>query len=346
MPVWGVKAGWRGEHENLVFEKGLIVFDWDQVPDLEGIDSKDVLRKILEDANPGSPVQRIAYLLGELLALTQMRKGDLVVMRYGSQASLAFGEITGAYSYRPDLPKGARHTYPVKWLREDVPRGELGRDLLANLSTPRMICRLYKNSAEERIREIFKGKPDPGTTILDDKASFEDETERASGQELINIEEYSQDQIRSFIGENFREHRMTYLVSAILRAQGYQTYDSPPGPDGGVDILAGKGAMGFDHPKLCVQVKSGSDPIDIMAIRELEGVMSRINAEHGLFVSWSGFKRSVNKEKRHLFFKVRLWDSSDLIEALLKNYENLSDAIQAEIPLKRVWTLVTDLNEA
>ena len=35
---------------------------------------------------------------------------------------------------------------------------------------------------------------------------------------------------------------------------------SPEGPDGGVDICVGKGPMGFDSPKLRVQVKSSDDP--------------------------------------------------------------------------------------
>ncbi|MHB9036592.1 MAG: hypothetical protein ACYC64_07985 [Armatimonadota bacterium] len=30
---------------------------------------------------------------------------------------------------------------------------------------------------------------------------------------------------------------------------------SPPGSDGGADILAGGGAMGFNPPRLCIQVK-------------------------------------------------------------------------------------------
>jgi restriction system protein len=56
-----------------------------------------------------------------------------------------------------------------------------------------------------------------------------------------------------------------------------------------------------------------------------------------LFVSWSDFKQSVNKEEAAKFFKVRLWNQNDLIEQLLVNYDQLDQSIQAEIPLKRIW---------
>ena len=57
-------------------------------------------------------------------------------------------------------------------------------------------------------------------------------------------------------------------------------------------------------------------------------------------VSWGGFKGTVDKEARQIFFEIRLWDSDDLLSALFNNYEKLSEDIQAELPLKRIWTLV------
>ncbi len=37
---------------------------------------------------------------------------------------------------------------------------------------------------------------------------------------------------------------------------------------------------------------------------------------------------------------IRLWDADDLVRAVLANYERLPDAMQADLPLKRIWTLV------
>ena len=117
---------------------------------------------------------------------------------------------------------------------------------------------------------------------------------------------------------------------------------SPPGPDGGVDILAGKGPMGFDMPRLCIQVKSGDAPVDGRVFRELRGVMEDRGADQGLLVSWSGFTRPAIEEARRQFFRIRLWDAGTLVGKVLDNYEKLSEELRAELPLKRLWALVLE----
>jgi restriction system protein len=76
----------------------------------------------------------------------------------------------------------------------------------------------------------------------------------------VDLEQYAQDDISAFIGQKFKGHELTRLVDEILSAQGYQTVASPEGAEGGVDIVAGAGPMGFDAPRLCVQVKSSDSP--------------------------------------------------------------------------------------
>ena len=73
------------------------------------------------------------------------------------------------------------------------------------------------------------------------------------------------------------------------------------GPDGGVDIFAGKGNFGFDKPNLCVQVKSGKS-IDRPTLDALIGVMDVHKAEYGLLVSWNNFKKTVEQERPRNFF--------------------------------------------
>jgi len=67
--------------------------------------------------------------------------------------------------------------------------------------------------------------------------------------------------------------------------------------------------------------------------------MQNFQAQHGLLVSWGGFRGSVDKEKAAQFFRVRLWDRDDLIEQLLEQYDRLDDELRAELPLKRIWTV-------
>ena len=157
-----------------------------------------------------------------------------------------------------------------------------------------------------------------------------------------DVEQLARDQILAHIERYFKGHELSRLVDAVLQAEGYITKFSPPGPDGGVDILAGHGALGFDRPKLCVQVKSSQSAADVNVLRGLQGTMQTFQADQGLLVSWGGFNKIVEKEARISFFSVRLWDSDDLVEMVLRNYDRLSEELQNELPLKKVWALVVE----
>lgn len=64
----------------------------------------------------------------------------------------------------------------------------------------------------------------------------------------------------------------------MTETKGYCVVVSPPGAEGGVDILAGKGPLGFDPPRLVVQVESQDAAVDVSV---LQGVMSQFNASRG-----------------------------------------------------------------
>lgn len=151
----------------------------------------------------------------------------------------------------------------------------------------------------------------------------------------------ARDQIVKYIEEKFKGHGLARLVEAVLRAEGYATTVSPPGPDGGIDILAAS-QLGYEKPSICIQVKSTSSPVDVKILRELQGVMSRIGAKQGLLVSWGGFTSKALQEARDVFFNIRLLDQGTLIEEIFRYYEKFEDELKAELPLKRIWTLVVE----
>lgn len=157
-----------------------------------------------------------------------------------------------------------------------------------------------------------------------------------------DLEQQGRDQIRTLIGTRFKHHGLERLVTALLIAQGYRTKIAPIGADGGVDVVAGRGPMGFDSPRLCVQVKSATVPVDVKTIRELKGVLNTFGAEHGLLVSWGGFTSKALAEARKLFFGIRLWDSDDRIDNVLEAYEDFPADIRAELPLKRIWVVLAE----
>ncbi len=176
------------------------------------------------------------------------------------------------------------------------------------------------------------------------QGGFESEEQEVEedGTQALDIEQAARDQLLDYIQRRFSGHKLAELVDAVLQAEGYLTRVSPPGPDGGVDILAGSGPMVFGQPRMCVQVKSSVSPADVNVLRGLQGILQTFRADQGLLVCWGGYKTSVLQEARHSFFSVRLWDSGDLLKAVFKNYDRFPEQLQAELPLKRIWALVLE----
>lgn len=340
MALWLVRAGKHGERENLALEKGLALPGWDELPDLSNIKTREELLDLLGKTYPEEKHKTLQNWASQLWPfLEEMQQGDLVALPLKSRSFIAIGEIIGPYQYRSDLPKGAKHTRPVKWLQE-LPRSVFDKDILYSLGAFLTVCRIQRNNAEERIKALLTGKSLPAITQTTSSGEGEGEWEAPT-----DLEQYARDQIRDYITRKFKGHDLARLVGAVLEAQGYKVQISPEGADGGVDIIAGHGPMGFVHPRLVVQVKSGDAPVDVKIVRELQGVMKSFGADHGLLVAWGGYKNSVPKEAARLFFELRLWDADDLVKAILATYESLPDALQAELPLKRIWVLVPEEGE-
>jgi restriction system protein len=264
--------------------------------------------------------------------LKNIKKGDLVALPLKTQSSIAIGEVSGDYKYKEYTPN-IKHTIPVIW-HKIIPRSEFDQDILFSLGAFLTVGQVRRDNAEERVRKLLKGEHKTTEKIINN----EDEIEDIS----LDLEQQAKDQILKYLEANFSGHNLSRLVDEILHVQGYITKVSPPGPDGGVDILAGSGSLGFNDPKICVQVKSSKTPLDVRIIRELEGVVKNFGANYGLLVAWGGLNRSAEQEMSRSFFSTRLWDQGKIVDEILNHYEKFSDELKAELPLKRIWTIVEE----
>ena len=336
MAIWLVRAGRRGEQEQKALDEGLVTIAWNELPDLKGIESRDALAELYREKNPDHSPRQVGMQVGQVWAFrARISEGDLVVLPLHIQSAIAIGKVTGPYKYRTDLGSDVLHTRPVEWLRTDTPRTSFDGDLLLSFGAYMTVCQVRRNNAEGRIMAVLSGKI--AKRLEEEEVELDDE-----GEETFDIEQAARDQILEYIQRRFSGHQLANLVDAVLQAEGYLTRVSPPGPDGGVDILAGSGPMGFSEPRMCVQVKSSSGPSDVTVLRGLQGILQNFRAGQGLLVAWGGFNQAVLKEARQSFFQIRLWDSGDLVKAIFKNYDRLPDQLQAELPLKRIWALVLE----
>ncbi len=341
MTTWLVRAGRTGDREDLALEKGIAVLGWDEMPDLAKLKARDELEAAYRRYAPDATTGRVSNHVGQLWAFShRMQQGDLVVLPLKRRSAIAVGEVTGSYAYRSDLGS-AHHTVPVKWLATDLPRTAFETDILYSLGAFMTVCVVSRNDAEARIRTVLRSSA-RGEHAEQNRQNPPPTSEATEGEGEPDIDDMARTQISTFISRRFAGHDMARLVEAVLAADGFITERADPGADGGVDVLAGRGELGFSPPKICVQVKSQQSPVDVTVFRGLLGSMHTFGADQGLLVCWGGFKRTVIAEARTTFFQVRLWDAGDLVDAVLRCYERLPKEIQAELPLKRLWALVPE----
>jgi restriction system protein len=342
------RAGSRGEWEQDFLQDQRIYLQWTEIDkNLGKIAEKEELRDYLRRTYPDEPEGAISSYLGQIWIFTKMMKpGDWVGLPSKIKRVIHFGEITGPYEFDGSREPRLRHFRSVKWFALDVPRSNFSQDILYSFGPPT----ISGIKAEERIRVMAKNgwKPESGPPQRLVIPGEEEEEEEESGDEaqpVIDLEDSARDKIAELIGRKFKGHHMAWLVEKVLQAQGYTTYRSPEGPDYGIDIMAAPGPLGFGQPRIVVQVKSSEMPIDRSAVDQLIGTMQNVQAEQGLFVSWGGFKSSVEKETARQFFRVRLWDQNALIDQILENYDKLDEDLRAELPLKRIWTVAQSENK-
>ena len=136
-----------------------------------------------------------------------------------------------------------------------------------------------------RLEQVLQTGSDPGSRVAQGAVPNEDDPE-VEADSIFDIEEYARTRVQTLIQENFAGHDLTRLVAAILTCEGFICESKPPGADGGVDILAGQGALGLDSPRLVVQVKSEPSPVGDPVVQTLQGALTRFNADQALLVAW------------------------------------------------------------
>ena len=344
MTLWLIRAGSRGEHEQKFLDEGRVYVAWEGLDvDLSLLaDRQDLIRE-LEERFPDEKAKALVNWSSQVWPFVKdMANGDWVVMPSKLQSGLYFGELTSNYHFEAAGPNPYFHWRSINWFSGLIPRTVFPQDLLYSFGAFMTICRIQRNDAEARVKamavrnwqteSVAASAPRiPGG--LQTVAGGEDSAEAAEA----NLEELADDQIVRLIEARFKGHRLASLVEAILQAEGYTTYRSQEGPDGGADILAGSGELGFGKPQICVEVKSGSEPVDRPTVDKLIGAGQKFGAETCLFVSWGGFKPNVQKELARDFFRVRLWSGKDLLDKLFIHYDRLPEEIRLALPLKRVW---------
>ncbi|MGA4778069.1 restriction endonuclease [Cellulosimicrobium sp. AB352] len=342
--AWVVRSGRYGERDQWAIDNGVSGGGWREVPDLTSCRSRQDVAAVIADTYPelGPPAQ--ANYTGQTWALRgRIKVGDLLVMPLKTTKQIAMGHVTGGYEYRSqEADPEKRHVVRVDWKVTDLPRSAVKQDLLYSLGSALSVFAPTKGHAIERLRALLARGEDPGQLpfVPAGRAggSARDADDVDEPELHTDIVEVARDRITARIAEEFAGHDLAALVTAVLEAEGFVCTMSPPGADRGIDIVAGRGLLGMESPRIIVQVKSGGQ-ISEMVVRDLNGVIHAQGAEQGLLVAWGGLTKYARDAVYGQQFRIRVWTAEDVIDAVTRVYDDLPEDIRARLPLKQVWML-------
>lgn len=340
--LWLVRLGKFGEQEAHALETGELVLGF-KIGELPGAKDRDAVLALVQKSFPNAIPKRQLHIAAQLNQFgNTMQSGDLVIVPLKTTGSIAIGELVGDCKATADGFPRRR----VTWVAKELPRETFKQDLLYSFGAFMTVCEIRRNDALRRVETVIRTGRDPGfeglTSAKRPSSSVTAEEVPDEDEAGVDLEQIARDQIKRKLASEFTGHNLTRLVAEILKAQGYVVNVSPPGADQGVDIVAGRGALGLEGPRLVVQVKSGDITADQPTLQALIGAVQDTHADHGLLVSWGGFKKTVTQRRNELFFRIRLWGAEDLLSALFDTYERLPEEFRAELPLRRVWMLVPE----
>ena len=345
MNVWIIRAGKHGEREEWCLSNGYAGGGFTEIEDLANCSTRDEIKTVYRRCRPLDSDNRVNTNSGQLLGLrVGVKLNDLVVLPMKSGAKrVAIGRCVVLYRYLADEPQSRRHIVKVNWEKTDIPRSAVKQDLLYIFGGALSYFQAKRNDAVWRTEKLMETGVDPGSRVASTSDASHSSTEIEEVEvESIDVVETARDVIRAFIMENFKGHKLSELTAAILEAHGLTCVVSPPGPDKGIDILAGSGPLGLDEPRIVVQCKSEVGAVGSEVVQKILGVIGGVSGtQQGLLVAFGGINGPAKQLLTNQQYRVKVWDTDELIYNLLAVYDRINPEIRSEIPLQQVWTLAS-----
>lgn len=211
---------------------------------------------------------------------------------------------------------------------------ELGMQAYQTLPDPegfyREAMRLYRVWKSSQLRQDLENGADTQADEASDEKSVSITFERAEEQAWGEIEHY--------LG-SMNPYEFQNVVADLLKAMGYHvSWVSPPGKDGGIDIIAHTDPLGTSAPRIKVQVKRVAQRADRSGLASFIAVVN--DDEVGIFVSTGGFTRDAEEFARsQVRRRITLLDLERLIELWVQFYGKLDDLARKRLPLTPIYFL-------
>ncbi len=317
--IWGLHT----QDDHLFLNDNVIAIGWRAFGDLKAIEpTREAFKKHYEKTYPEVKRGSIATCAGMLYRfLYEVEVGDYVVFPSKSDRKINIGLIEGEYEYVPDATEYVQQRR-VKWLKH-LPRTFFSQGALYEVGSALSFF-VVKSYADEYLAALDKNIKKNSVISSDD----EDETVAATEEDII---ETTKDFILKELSKNLKGYDLEEFVADLLNAMGYRTTVSKHGGDSGIDITAYKDEL---PPRILVQVKSQDGDIKETTIQSLKGAMRE--GDYGLFVTLSNYTKNAQKYLENTPI-IRGINGTELVDLILKYYEQLSEKYRKMIPLKMVY---------
>ena len=317
--IWGIHT----QDDHLFLNDNVIAIGWKAFGDLKAIEpTREAFKEHYEKTYPEVKRGSIATCAGMLYRfLHEVEVGDYVVFPSKSDRKINIGLIEGEYEYVPDAIEYVQQR-KVKWLKH-LPRTFFSQGALYEVGSALSFF-VVKSYADEYLAALDMNIKKNAVISSDD----EDETVAATAEDII---ETTKDFILKELSKNLKGYDLEGFVADLLNAMGYRTTVSKHGGDSGIDITAYKDEL---PPRILVQVKSQDGDIKETTIQSLKGAMRE--GDYGLFVTLSNYTKNAQKYLENTPI-IRGINGTELVDLILKYYEQLSEKYRKMIPLKMVY---------
>lgn len=319
--VWGIHT----KDDNLFLKENVIALGWQQIGDLSLIaPDREAFKEKYIAAYPDAKKGSIPTGVGMLFRFChEVQIGDYIIYPSKIDRMINIGEVTGDYKYVPDASEYVQQR-SVKWLKH-LPRMSFSQGALYEIGSA-MSFFMVKNYADEFLAALDKG------FVKSISEGEEDDTVGATADDII---ESTKDFILKELSRQLKGYDLEQFVADLLQAMGYRTTVSPHGGDSGIDITAYKDEL---PPRILVQVKSQDSDIKETTIQSLKGAMRE--GDYGLFVTLSNYTKKAQKYLENTPI-IRGINGTELVDLILKYYDDLSEKYRKMIPLKMVYIPVS-----
>lgn len=321
-----------GKYASDLLERGIVAIGWgDLKVNISQFKSPKELKQAVIDFWPNMKEGTVISSASQLWKFAHVIKiGDRVITYDSAARQYYVGEVIGEHEYRTNTIHDFNNIRTVKWNTVPISRDALSNQTKNTLGSTLTIFRIPDIAAQE-IEALIFGKP----VQVIKKTSPEDVNEEAALEQNIEsiqmkANELIKDRVMALGWEDMQE-----LVAGVLRAMGYKTRVSPSGSDRGKDIVASPDGLGFEQPRIVVEVKHRKGPMGSQEIRGFLG--GRHKDDKGLYVSTGGFTKDAKYEAERATIPLTLIDIDDLMDILLENYDSMDVESKALIPLSRVY---------